>query len=97
MNATSSRRAASPVLETLQELSQDNFGAKVNELWQSAGRVKDTVIEEVEQGNMPPACGFGIVSCITGQTFGYGLFHGQPNSADLVGSLYSNIESASRQ
>lgn len=88
---------ASPFLDFVGELTPENFGEKVNGLWESAGRIKDSVIEEVAKGEMPEVCGFGIVSCITGQAFGYQLFHGQPNQVDLVASLYSGAARASRQ
>lgn len=92
MSAVASR-SSSPTLDTLAELNSANFAEKINDLWSSASRIKDAVVAEVEQENMPPALGFGIVSCITGQTFGYQLFHSQPNGVDMLGSLYADVTS----
>lgn len=74
---------ASPITQ-FEDLAPAEFGRQVNQWWESAERIKNTVIEEVEQNNLPPVTGLGIVACVTGQTFGYSLFHGDVSPAQAA-------------
>lgn len=79
--------SAASVVERFARVDAEQFETEVNELWAAASDIKDTVVEKVREGVLPPLQGLGIISCITGQTFGYGLFHGQPAPADLISQL----------
>lgn len=81
------RSNAATVTERFAQVTQDDFETEVDTLWQAAGLIKDVVIERVAAGDIPPVTGLGIVSCITGQVFGYQQFHGQPSTTDLMSQL----------
>jgi hypothetical protein len=80
-------RNAPTVVERFAGVEPANFEQEIDQLWAAAGEIKDSVVEQVRDNRIPPLTGLAIVSCITGQTFGYGVFHGQPAAADLLTQL----------
>lgn len=74
-------------VDRFRQVTSDQFEQEVDRLWQAISQIKDSVVEQVQNDAIPPMSGLGILACVTAQTLGYGLFHGQPAPADLVATL----------
>jgi len=74
-------------IDRFRNMQPDQFEQQVERLWQGITAIKETVVEQVQENAIPPMSGLGILACVTAQTLGYGLFHGQPAPADLVATL----------
>lgn len=79
--------ARGTVIERFQNIAPENFGEEIDRLWSSAEKIKETVVAQVEEGNLPAMNGLGIVSCVTAQTFGHAWFHNEATPADMLATL----------
>lgn len=75
------------VIERFQRVDAASFGEEIDRLWQAAEKVKETVVAAVEDGNIPPLNGLGMIACVTGQAFAYQQLHGQASPADMLAVL----------
>lgn len=70
--------------ETYGDLSPDQFRSTIDESWEAARKIKDSVAEQVESQKLSPLQGAAIVACTVGQVFGYREFHGEVSPAQLA-------------
>lgn len=93
---SSNGQPSSPVIEEFSSLSPQEFGQKVGQYWQACEKIAQSVIEVVEQGQLAPLTGLGIISCVTGQAFAYTAFHGDSPPAEMFAQLAQLAQQGSR-
>jgi hypothetical protein len=72
------------VVERFSKLSPQDFEHELDRIWDGIQAVRDSVVEAVKDEKLTPIEGVSILSCTTGQLFGYQAFHGQPQPAELL-------------
>jgi hypothetical protein len=72
------------VVERFSKLSPQDFEHELDRIWDGIQVVRDSVVEAVKDEKLTPIEGVSILSCTTGQLFGYQAFHGQPQPAELL-------------
>lgn len=66
------------------QFSRDDFEAEIRRLWDAGGEYVEKVVEQVNQGEITPMQGFGIVSSVAAEILGYNALHGQATPVDLA-------------
>jgi hypothetical protein len=72
------------VVERFSKLSPQDFEHELDRIWDGIQAIRDSVVEAVKDEKLTPIEGVSILSCTTGQLFGYQAFHGQPQPAELL-------------
>lgn len=80
--STRTMNPALSVVEQYGKLSQAEFDREIENTWEALDTIKDQIKQLVQQGQMTPLQGVGILACTTGQLFGYQAFHGHTTPVD---------------
>lgn len=72
------------IIDQYTHLDPSDFDRAIEQPWKALDQIRQTVKQSVEQGNMTPLHGVGILACASGQLFGYAAFHQQPTLVDLA-------------
>lgn len=85
------------VVERWSNVSPSQFSNELQNEWKAADTLRQTVTTLVENEQITPQQGIGILACATGQIFGYQAFHGSPSVADLFSYMDGQGQSRSNQ
>lgn len=74
-------------IERLAQVSGSEFSPELQKRWSAVEQVKDLVDRLVQNDELEPIDGFGIISAAVGQVFAYPYFHGDVKPADMLAQL----------